>query len=68
MVVVTHEMDFARSVSNYVIFMEHGIMVEEGSPKQVFDHPIKERTRALLNTLELNWNWFPLPGMDCCPV
>ena len=37
MVIVTHEMNFARNVADYVIFMEHGVIVEEGAPEQVFD-------------------------------
>ena len=37
MVIVTHEMNFARNVADYVIFMEHGVIVEEGTPEQVFD-------------------------------
>ena len=46
MVVVTHEMSFAHNVSNRVIFMDHGLIVEEGSPEQIFEHPQNERTRA----------------------
>lgn len=45
MVVVTHEMSFAHNVSNRVIFMDHGLIVEEGSPEQIFEHPQNERTR-----------------------
>lgn len=48
MVVVTHEMNFARNVSNRVIFMDHGLIVEQGSPEQIFEHPQNERTRAFL--------------------
>ena len=48
MVVVTHEMSFAHTVSNRVIFMDHGLIVEEGSPEQIFEHPQNERTRAFL--------------------
>lgn len=48
MVVVTHEMSFAHNVSNRVIFMDHGLIVEEGSPEQIFEHPQNERTRAFL--------------------
>ena len=48
MLVVTHEMDFARHVSDKVIFMEGGVVVEEGSAGEVFDHPREERTRAFL--------------------
>ena len=48
MVVVTHEMNFARNVSNRVIFMDHGLIVEQGSPEQMFEHPQNERNRAFL--------------------
>ena len=49
MVVVTHEMDFARNVSNRVIFMDNGYIVEQGSPKDLFVHPKEERTKAFLS-------------------
>lgn len=48
MVVVTHEMGFAREVADRVIFMEDGVIVEEGTPSQVFDHPIHDRTKDFL--------------------
>ncbi len=48
MVVVTHEMTFARDVSNHVIFMEKGKIVEEGPSKEFFAHPREERTRTFL--------------------
>lgn len=48
MVVVTHEMNFAHNVSNRVIFMDHGLIVEQGSPEQIFEHPQNERTQAFL--------------------
>jgi ABC-type polar amino acid transport system ATPase subunit len=51
MVVVTHEMGFARSVANRVVFMADGKVVEEGSPQEVFDHPQKERTRDFLHAI-----------------
>ena len=53
MIVVTHEMDFARNVSNKVIFMENGVIVEEGDAKDVFENPKKERTKEFLK-LESN--------------
>ncbi|MBX6396057.1 MAG: amino acid ABC transporter ATP-binding protein [Alicyclobacillaceae bacterium] len=49
MVVVTHEMGFAREVGDRVLFMDGGYIVEEGSPRDVFDHPKHERTRAFLS-------------------
>lgn len=48
MVVVTHEMGFAREVSDRVLFMDGGYIVEEGQPEQIFDHPQNERTKAFL--------------------
>ncbi len=48
MLVVTHEMNFARTVSNKVIFMENGVIVEAGPSKEFFEHPKQERTKAFL--------------------
>ena len=48
MLVVTHEMGFARTVSDEIIFMEHGNIVEQGPPKQLFNNPEVERTREFL--------------------
>ena len=50
MLVVTHEMGFARNVSNKVIFMEQGVVVEEAPPREFFASPREERTRAFLRT------------------
>ena len=52
MVVVTHEMPFAKAVSNRVIFMADGVIVEQGDPLQVFDDPREERTRQFLRVFE----------------
>ncbi|MEK3771937.1 amino acid ABC transporter ATP-binding protein [Paenibacillus sp. FSL L8-0493] len=49
MVVVTHEMGFAREVGDRVLFMEQGEIVEEGSPEQLFGNPMQERTRSFLS-------------------
>lgn len=49
MVVVTHEMGFAREVGDRVMFMDAGVVVEEGKPDDIFDHPKSERTREFLN-------------------
>ena len=51
MVVVTHEIGFARAVSDRVIFMAGGVIVEQGAPADVIDHPSNERTRAFLSRL-----------------
>ena len=48
MIVVTHEMGFARDVSNRVIFMDKGVIAEEGSPEEIFNNPKEERTREFL--------------------
>ena len=49
MVVVTHEMSFARDVAEHLIFMDGGVIVEEGNPREVLAHPREERTRAFLS-------------------
>ena len=48
-VIVTHEMNFAKDISSRVIFMDQGLIVEEGSPKEIFTQPKEERTRMFLN-------------------
>ena len=48
MVIVTHEMSFAKEVSNKVVFMADGIIEEQGTPDQIFNHPQKEKTKAFL--------------------
>ena len=50
MIVVTHEMEFAKSVADVVIYMADGVIEEIGSPEQIFDHPQSEKTRAFLQT------------------
>ena len=49
MVVVTHEMGFAREVGDRVLFMDGGVIVEEGKPQQIFDAPQHERTKSFLS-------------------
>ncbi len=51
MVVVTHEMGFAREVAEHVIFMDKASIVEQGPPEQIFDHPGNERTRNFLSMI-----------------
>ena len=51
MIVVTHEMEFAREVSDRVVFMDKGVIAEEGSPDQIFNHPAQERTRVFLSRI-----------------
>ena len=49
MVVVTHEMGFARQVADRVLFIDEGVVVEEGTPSELFDHPKEERTQRFLS-------------------
>lgn len=51
MLVVTHEMGFARAVADEIIFMEHGVIVEQGPPKQMFNNPVHERTGEFLHKI-----------------
>ena len=52
MIVVTHEMDFAKSVADKVIYMADGVIEEMGTPAQVFDDPQSEKTRAFLRGVQ----------------
>ncbi len=49
MMIVTHEMEFARSISSRVFYMDDGIIYEEGTPDQIFDNPQKEKTKAFIH-------------------
>ena len=49
MVIVTHEMGFAREVSNRVLFLDGGVIAEEGTPEQIFEHPQCERLKSFLS-------------------
>jgi polar amino acid transport system ATP-binding protein len=49
MIIVTHEMAFARDVANKVIFMDDGVIVEQGDPQEVFGNPKEERTKQFLS-------------------
>lgn len=51
MIVVTHEIDFAKAVSDRIVFMDQGVIVEEGTPQEVIDNPKNERTKAFLKKL-----------------
>lgn len=52
MVVVTHEMNFARGISSWAVFMDGGVIVEEGKPEELFVSPQKDRTRKFLSSFE----------------
>jgi polar amino acid transport system ATP-binding protein len=51
MVIVTHEMEFARNISSRVFYMDEGLIYEQGTPQQIFDNPQKEKTRAFINRI-----------------
>lgn len=52
MVIVTHEMNFARDVADHIVFMDGGVIIEEGNPEEVIHNPKSERTQAFLNRFE----------------
>ena len=52
MIVVTHEMGFVRDVADRVVFMDGGVIVEQGTPEEVFDHPKSERTKEFLGNIK----------------
>jgi polar amino acid transport system ATP-binding protein len=64
MAIVTHEMDFARDVSNRVLYMDEGIIYEEGSPQQIFENPQKEKTRAFINRIRSYTRRISSPDYD----
>ncbi len=51
MIIVTHEMEFARNTSSRVFYMDEGLIYEEGTPQQIFDNPQKEKTKAFINRI-----------------
>ena len=51
MLIVTHEMDFARKIANRIVFMADGGICEEGTPKEIFEHPKNEKTRKFIQRL-----------------
>ena len=68
MIIVTHEMAFARAICNRVFYMDEGVIYEDGSPEQVFDHPQREKTRRFIRRLkvlelEIRGRDHDLPGM-----
>ena len=48
MIIVTHEMQFARDVADWVVFIDNGVIVEQGKPEKIFGNPEEERTRRFL--------------------
>ena len=57
MIVVTHEMSFARDISNHVVFMDGGVIVEQGPPEEIFNRPREPRTRQFLQRISAEWNY-----------
>lgn len=57
MIIVTHEMGFARDVANRVVFMDGGVIVEEGQPEEIFQRPREERTRQFLQRITPEANY-----------
>ena len=51
MIVVTHEMGFAREVADRVVFMDNGVIVEEGTPEDIFENPKSERLVSFLSSM-----------------
>lgn len=51
MIVVTHEMGFAREVADRVLFMDQGVIIEEGKPSEIFENPVEERTQTFLKRI-----------------
>jgi polar amino acid transport system ATP-binding protein len=51
MIVVTHEMGFAREVGDSLVFMDQGVIVESGPPREVLSNPVQERTQAFLSRI-----------------
>ena len=52
MIIVTHEMDFARDVSNRVLFMDEGIILEDGTPEEIFDNPKHDRIKQFIGSIK----------------
>lgn len=53
MLIVTHEMRFAKNISTRIFYMDQGVIYEEGTPEQIFDNPQKERTKAFINRVRI---------------
>ncbi|MBQ9009590.1 MAG: amino acid ABC transporter ATP-binding protein [Clostridia bacterium] len=64
MLIVTHEMNFAREVSNRIFYLDEGCVYEEGSPSVIFEHPVKEKTRRFVKNIRC-YDWDSVKsGMD----
>jgi polar amino acid transport system ATP-binding protein len=68
MLIVTHEMKFARDVSTRILYMDEGGIYEDGTPEQIFDHPRRERTRAFVKRLKTFEREIASPNFDFIEV
>ena len=64
MVIVTHEMEFARGISSRVFYLDEGVIYEEGAPDQIFDHPQRDKTRAFLHRIRRLHRQITSPDYD----
>jgi polar amino acid transport system ATP-binding protein len=64
MIIVTHEMEFARNISSRVFYMDEGIIYEEGPPKQIFENPQREKTKIFINRVRSMSNHITSPNYD----
>lgn len=64
MIIVTHEMAFARSISSRVFYMDEGVLYEEGAPDQIFDHPQRPKTRAFIHRIRSLQRHITSPDYD----
>ncbi len=64
MVIVTHEMEFARNISNRVFYMDEGVIYEEGPPQQIFENPQREKTKAFIHRIRSMYYHITSPDFD----
>lgn len=64
MVIVTHEMEFARNISNRVFYMDEGVIYEEGPPQQIFENPQREKTKAFIHRIRSMYYHISSPDFD----
>ncbi|MEI6061115.1 MAG: amino acid ABC transporter ATP-binding protein [Bacteroidota bacterium] len=64
MVIVTHEMEFARTISNRVFYMDEGVIYEEGPPQQIFENPQREKTKAFIHRIRSMYYHISSPDFD----
>ncbi len=64
MIIVTHEMDFARNISSRVFYMDEGLIYEEGTPEQIFENPLREKTKAFIHRIRSITSSISSPDYD----